>query len=107
MHLQAIDHPLEIDLRYGGDDAILLSALKPSYRPKAGQDECPLMARLTLHAQALELTHPTQGTRDSWEAALPKDFTAVLRNLRRYQGLPGEPSPPPRPSWGEQEGLEL
>jgi 23S rRNA pseudouridine1911/1915/1917 synthase len=107
VHLRAIGHPLVIDPLYGSNDAILLSALKTAYRPKAGQDERPLMARLTLHAQALELIHPTQGSRDIWEAPLPKDFTAVLRNMRRYRGLPGEPSPPPRPLRGEQEGLEL
>lgn len=107
VHLQAIGHPLVIDMLYGANEAILLSALKPSYRPKAGQDERPLMTRLTLHAQALELRHPTQGGSCMWEAPLPKDFTAVLRNVRRYRGLPGEPSPPPPPSRGEQEGLEL
>jgi 23S rRNA pseudouridine1911/1915/1917 synthase len=107
VHLQAIGHPLAIDPLYGANDVILLSALKPTYRAKVGQEERPLMARLTLHAQALELTHPTQGSRGLWEAPLPKDFTAVLRNLRRYRGLPGEPSPPPPPSRGEQEGLEL
>jgi 23S rRNA pseudouridine1911/1915/1917 synthase len=105
LHLQAIGHPLVIDPLYGANEAILLSALKPSYRPKAGQDERPLMTRLTLHAQALELTHPTHGGRHLWEAPLPKDFTAVLRNVRRYRSLPGEPSPPPWSSRGEQEGL--
>jgi 23S rRNA pseudouridine955/2504/2580 synthase/23S rRNA pseudouridine1911/1915/1917 synthase len=105
--LRAIGHPLAIDPMYGGREALLLSALKPSYRPKVGEEERPLMARLTLHAQALELTHPTRGGTCRWVAPLPKDFAAVLRNLRRYQGLPGEPPSPPWPSGGEQQELQL
>jgi 23S rRNA pseudouridine955/2504/2580 synthase/23S rRNA pseudouridine1911/1915/1917 synthase len=107
VHLRAIGHPLAIDQLYGDREALLLSALKPSYRPKAGEEERPIMARLTLHAQALELAHPTQGGTCRWVAPLPKDFAAVLRNLRRYQGLPGEPPSPPRSPGGEQEELQL
>ena len=61
VHVQAIGHPLAIDPLYGSSEPLLLSALKPSYRPKAGTVEHPLMTRLTLHAQALELMHPTRG----------------------------------------------
>ena len=64
------------------------------------------MTRLTLHAQALELMHPTRGEKCTWVAPLPKDFTAVLRNLRRYRRLPGEPPAPPRATRGEEAGLE-
>jgi RluA family pseudouridine synthase len=107
VHLQAIGYPLAIDALYGSGEPLLLSALKPSYRPKAGAVEHPLMARLTLHAQALRLMHPTHGGMCTWVAPLPKDFAAVLRNLRRYRGLPGEPSTPPRASRGEEEGLQF
>ena len=106
VHLQAIGHPLAIDPLYGSREPLLLSALKPSYRPKAGAVEHPLMTRLTLHAQALELRHPTRGQVCTWVAPLPKDFAAVLRNLRRYRQLPGEPPAPPRAARGEEEGLE-
>lgn len=106
VHLQAIGHPLAIDPLYGSDEPLLLSALKPSYRPKAGLEERPLMARLTLHAQALELRHPTHGGACTWVAPLPKDFAAVLRNLRRYRSLPGEPPAPPLASGGEEEGVQ-
>jgi 23S rRNA pseudouridine1911/1915/1917 synthase len=105
VHLQAIGHPLAIDPLYGSGQPLLLSALKPSYRPKAGTEERPLMARLTLHAQALELTHPRRGEPLKWVAPLPKDFAAVLRNLRRYRSLPVEPLTPPPASGGEEEGL--
>jgi 23S rRNA pseudouridine1911/1915/1917 synthase len=106
VHAQAIGHPLAIDPLYGSSEPLLLSALKPSYRPKAGTVEHPLMRRLTLHAQALELIHPTRGEKCIWVAPLPKDFAAVLRNLRRYRQLPGEPPAPPRATRGEEVGLE-
>jgi 23S rRNA pseudouridine1911/1915/1917 synthase len=106
VHLQAIGHPLAIDPVYGSGQPLLLSALKPSYRPKTGTAEPPLMARLTLHAHALELLHPTHGGSCKWVAPLPKDFAAVLRNLRRYRSLPGEPPAPPPASRGKEEGLQ-
>jgi 23S rRNA pseudouridine1911/1915/1917 synthase len=106
VHAQAIGHPLAIDPLYGSSEPLLLSALKPSYRPKAGTVEHPLMVRLTLHAQALDLIHPTRGEKCTWVAPLPKDFAAVLRNLRRYRQLPGKPPAPPRAARGEEEGLE-
>lgn len=106
VHLHAIGHAIAGDPLYGGGDAVYLSALKPAYRPKVGSAEHPLLARLALHAQALELTHPTQGVTLSWVAPLPKDVAAVLRNLRRYRSLPGEPPSPPAIPRGEQEGLQ-
>jgi 23S rRNA pseudouridine1911/1915/1917 synthase len=106
VHLEAIGHPLAIDPLYGSGQPLLLSALKPAYRPKTGTEERPLMARLTLHAQALELLHPTHGGSCKWVAPLPKDFAAVLRNLRRYRSLPGEPPAPPLASRREEEGLQ-
>jgi 23S rRNA pseudouridine1911/1915/1917 synthase len=106
VHLQAIGHPLAIDPLYGSNAPLLLSALKPSYRPKAGMVEHPLMTRLTLHAQALELMHPTYGRPCTWVAPLPKDFAAVLRNLRRYRQLPAQPPAPPRAARGEEDDLE-
>jgi 23S rRNA pseudouridine1911/1915/1917 synthase len=106
VHLRAIGHPLAIDPQYGSSEPLLLSALKPSYRSKVGAEEHPLMARLTLHAQALELTHPTHGETHTWVAPIPKDFAAVLRNLRRYRRLPGEPSAPPPAARGEEQDLE-
>jgi RluA family pseudouridine synthase len=107
VHLQAIGCPLAIDALYGSGEPLLLSALKRSYRSKPGTVELALMARLTLHAQSLRLVHPTHGGICTWLAPLPKDFTAVLRNLRRYCSLPGEPPAPPWASRGEEEGLQF
>lgn len=106
VHLQAIGYPLAIDPLYGSSNPLLLSAMKSSYRPKAGTEEHPLMSRLTLHAHALALMHPTRGETCTWVAPLPKDFAAVLRNLRRYRRLPGEQPAPPRAARGEEKRLE-
>jgi 23S rRNA pseudouridine955/2504/2580 synthase/23S rRNA pseudouridine1911/1915/1917 synthase len=107
VHLQAIGHPIAVDPLYGDGQAIFLSALKPAYRAKVGEAEHPLLTRLALHAHVLQLTHPRHGERVAWRAPLPKDLAAVLRNLRRYQALPGEPASPPSMPRGEQEGLQL
>ncbi len=107
VHLWAIRHPLAIDPLYGGGEAMFLSALKPSFRRKGDAEERPLMGRLTLHAQALQLTHPVHGGIVTWAAPLPKDFAAVLRNLRRFQRLPGEPPAPPPASSGKEERAYL
>jgi 23S rRNA-/tRNA-specific pseudouridylate synthase len=107
VHLQALGFPLAIDSLYGGGSALFLSAIKPSYKSKVYAAEYALMARLTLHAQVLRLAHPTHGGSIEVEAPLPKDFTAVLRNLRRFQRLPREPLPPPSNPRGKQERTEI
>jgi RluA family pseudouridine synthase len=107
VHLQAIGFPLAIDSLYGGGSALFLSAIKPSYKSRVYAAEYALMARLTLHAQVLQLAHPTHGGIIEVEAPLPKDFTAVLRNLRRFQRLPREPLPPPSNPRGKQERTEI
>jgi RluA family pseudouridine synthase len=107
VHLQAIGHAIAADPLYGTGEPLRLSTLKPAYRPKIGQEEHPLLARPALHAQALQLIHPVHGGTVKWVAPLPKDFTAALRNLRRYRSLPGEPPSPPAMPKGKQEGLQL
>ncbi|MFO0549453.1 MAG: RluA family pseudouridine synthase [Polyangiaceae bacterium] len=48
-----------------------------------GHAPTPLKApRLMLHAEMLELTHPTSGERMRWSAPPPADFEAVLAGLR-------------------------
>jgi len=84
VHLQAIGHPVVGDDVYGDGKGILLSELKRSYRRKSDREENPLMGRLALHAAALEFTHPGTCQPVTVEADLPKDFTATLRNLRRF-----------------------
>jgi 23S rRNA pseudouridine1911/1915/1917 synthase len=82
-HLSSIGHPLAVDPTYGGAEAVFLSRYKPSYRPNRRGEEKPLIARLSLHAAALEIEHPTRRERMRFEAPLPKDLRAALRQLGR------------------------
>lgn len=82
-HLAAIGHPLGVDPLYGGAPAIRLSDYKRSYRTSARRPERPLIARLSLHAHRLALTHPAGGERTTFTAEPPKDFRATVTQLAR------------------------
>lgn len=88
VHLAHIGMPLAIDPLYhptadGTGGAIFLSDFKRDYRPNRGEDERPLMSRLTLHAQKLSFNHPN-GQPMSLNAELPKDFRATMNQLSRH-----------------------
>lgn len=83
VHLAAIGHPLAVDPLYGGARAILLSEYKRGYRPSGRRAERPLIDRLTLHALRLTFDHPDGRGAVTFEAPPPKDFRAVLSQLRR------------------------
>ncbi len=85
VHLQSESYPLAVDSMYGGEAAFLLSKVKLQ-RYKSGKDaeERPLMTRCTLHASRLSLDHPVSKEQISFEAELPKDFNAVIKQLRKW-----------------------
>ena len=64
VHLRSIGHPVVGDVRYDGARQSL-----PVRRP-------------FLHAEHLELAHPTTGAAIAFDAPLPADLTAVLARLR-------------------------
>ena len=66
-------------------DGILLSSFKRDYRAKRGEDERPLIARLTLHAERIRFVD-LNGTAVEVSAELPKDLRSVLTMLRKYAG---------------------
>lgn len=85
VHFKFIGHPLAIDPLYGRREAFFLSEIKNrNYQLGKDQEENPLMSRATLHAARLELNHPSTGARMSFAAAPPKDFQAVLNQLRKW-----------------------
>ena len=85
VHFQFIGHPLAVDKIYGRREGFLLSEVKRrKFNLGKGQEERPLMTRTTLHAHQLTLTHPTSGERMVFNSDLPKDFSAVLKQLRRW-----------------------
>jgi 23S rRNA pseudouridine955/2504/2580 synthase/23S rRNA pseudouridine1911/1915/1917 synthase len=84
VHFWSLGHPLAIDAEYGISDPIMLSGLKRCYKTKKGEDEKPLISRLTLHAAALTLELPSTGKEKTFESSLPKDFDLMLKQLRKY-----------------------
>jgi 23S rRNA pseudouridine955/2504/2580 synthase/23S rRNA pseudouridine1911/1915/1917 synthase len=82
VHFAQIGHPLAIDPLYGSGEPIFLSTYKRNYRPTKGQEERPLIARLTLHAHRLTFTHPN-GTAATLEAPLPKDLRVTIAQLNK------------------------
>jgi len=87
VHLKHIGLPLAVDPLYNPPrdeavPAILLSQFKRGYRRSRGEEERPLIDRLTLHAQRLTFVAPN-GQTVTVEAPLPKDLRVTLDQLRR------------------------
>ncbi len=88
VHFQSIGYPLAVDALYGRRAAMYLSEIKgKSYKSgKYSEEERPLMERTSLHAARLRIDHPATGERLEFKAELPKDFAAVLNQLRKWKG---------------------
>ncbi|HRK26296.1 MAG TPA: RluA family pseudouridine synthase [Chitinophagales bacterium] len=84
VHFQAIGHPLAVDSVYGGKEAFYLSSVKKNYHLKKYEDEKPMTDRITLHAYSLEFIHPTTNETVLYTAPLPKDMSAMLKQLQNY-----------------------
>ena len=80
VHMAHLGHPIVCDAHYGKSEPLLLSKLKRDYRPSR-REERPLLARLALHAEAVEFALGPERARV--EAALPKDLRVALKQLRR------------------------
>lgn len=88
VHLQSIGHSIAMDGIYGSGKPFYLSFIKKKYRTgKFQEEEKPLMNRMALHAFSLSF-EDKNGQRLSFEAPLPKDFQAVLNQLRKHASLP-------------------
>ncbi|MEQ1745989.1 MAG: RluA family pseudouridine synthase [Saprospiraceae bacterium] len=87
VHFQSIGYTLAVDALYGRRPAFFLSEIKgKAYRSgKFSEEERPLMERTSLHAYRLRIEHPATGERMEFKAELPKDFQAVLRQLRKAE----------------------
>lgn len=86
VHFEVIGYPLAVDSLYGRKDAFLLSEVKMKKyrRGKDVFDEKPLMSRTTLHAAKITFKHPSTNESMTFETELPKDFRAVLNQLRKW-----------------------
>lgn len=86
VHFQSIGYPLAVDALYGRRPALYLSEIKgKAYKSgKYSEEERPLMDRTSLHAARLRIDHPVTGARMEFKADVPKDFAAVLNQLRKW-----------------------
>lgn len=83
VHLQNSGLRIVGDELYGGKP-LLLSRLKRDYRLKPGREERPLISRVALHAEQLELSHPITGETVTITAPLPKDLRVAVKYLREF-----------------------
>ncbi|HWE04504.1 MAG TPA: RluA family pseudouridine synthase [Tepidisphaeraceae bacterium] len=88
VHLESIGLPLAIDALYnatppGKPTGLFLSQFKQAYRPTRGEEERPLIDRLTLHAEKL-IFLDLQGQTVEVKCPPPKDFRAILNQMRRW-----------------------
>ena len=87
IHLQSIGYPLAIDSMYGRKGEFFLSDVKhKKFRLAKDSEERPIMSRSILHAYRLSINHPTSGERVTFIAELPKDFDAVVNQIRKWKG---------------------
>lgn len=83
-HLASLGHPLAVDADYGGGKSLLLSTLKRRGFRSKGDEERPLLARLSLHAHRLTFTPPGASAPVTVEAPVPDDLEVALKQLRRW-----------------------
>jgi len=85
-HLAHIGHPLVVDPVYGSPSPLTITDLKPGARKSEPpeQSEAVLMTRTPLHALSITLRHPKEEHMIHFEADLPKDMFATLRQLRKW-----------------------
>lgn len=88
VHLKQIGLPLAVDPLYNppgprAENGIFLSQFKRNYRPTRGEDERPLVGRLTLHAARLKFQN-LDGNDVEIHSPLPKDMRAAINQLGRH-----------------------
>ncbi|GJM31952.1 MAG: RNA pseudouridine synthase [Saprospiraceae bacterium] len=85
VHFQGIGHSLAVDPLYGKREAFFLSEIKrKAFRIGKDQEERPLLSRTSLHASRLILSHPESEESIEFEAPLPKDLQAVIKQLNKW-----------------------
>jgi 23S rRNA pseudouridine1911/1915/1917 synthase len=92
VHLASLGHPVVCDPLYGARNSpkpVRLSAFKKGWRGDP-LEEKPLLDRLGLHAARLVLPYPGAENRLELEAPLPRDMAALIKQLEKARGSPGQ-----------------
>ena len=83
VHLKSISNPILCDSAYsGGDDNIKSFHMKHNNILK---QLIKSMARVALHAYAIEFLHPNTNEIVKFESKIPEDFKKTLKILEKYQ----------------------
>jgi len=87
VHMQSIGHSIICDELYSDGKPFLLSNIKKRYNlSKNEEEEKPLLNRLALHAYKL-VFNKQNGEEVVVEAPLPKDMTACINQLNKWNKL--------------------
>ena len=86
VHLAEAGYPVCVDPIYGSDTAIYLSKIKTGYKGDI-YEERPLIERTALHALQVGFVHPDSNSKIIINAPYPKDFKAVVYQLRKISGV--------------------
>jgi len=85
VHLLHVGHPIVADPLYSPADALYLSEIKRKrFQLNKHEEERPLIARQALHASRLDFSHPVTGGKCSFTAPLPKDMSALIRQISKW-----------------------
>jgi RluA family pseudouridine synthase len=84
LHMRYLGHPLIIDELYGGLNGFYLSKIKAAYKKAKNRPENPIINRLTLHAEQIELLSAVDESKIVITSPLPKDLIRLERNLQNY-----------------------
>jgi 23S rRNA pseudouridine955/2504/2580 synthase/23S rRNA pseudouridine1911/1915/1917 synthase len=87
VHLQTIGYPLLVDDLYGNNSEFFVSKIKRKFNLKKGSKEFPLISRLTMHAREVKFSHPITGEIIHVFANYPKDFSALIKILKKYSKI--------------------
>lgn len=84
VHAKHIGHPIVSDELYGDGEKLKLSSIKKKNfkLAKVEEEERPLMSRQALHAASVQFEY--KGKELLLEAPLPKDLSATLKQLEKW-----------------------
>lgn len=89
VHLSFIHCPIVGDHAYGGADLFVSELKRRGYQRHWDDPERPLNTEYVLHCQRLALHHPADGRPLELEAPLSANLQVCLRQLDKYNALPG------------------
>ncbi len=83
VHLAHLHLPIVADVLYGGSP-LYLSKLKRDYRPPRVGEEQPLIGRVALHAESLQVEHPETKKPVRIDSPWPRDLEVGLKYLKKF-----------------------